>query len=124
MAYTLPNFNLVADLWFFPHSPQLGGPDLILVPCQLYLPSRGAVDIDYGAGGLYFPPIYLRLDPASGPYDPLAWIIGLPDDPPTRSLYYRVHFREWTHLGFPNQYQSWILFQCNDAGTPRPRDVY
>lgn len=119
----LPNFNTLADLWYSPHTPATTAPDLILVPCQLYMVSRGMLDIQPGFPLDWTPPIYLRLDPASAPYNVLTWIIGLNDTVSVRSLYFRVRFKEWMHFGFPNQYPSWVVEQCDSSGVAILRDV-
>ncbi len=123
MASYLPTFNLTADVWYNPNTPNTTAPDLILVKCQLYLVSRGMLDITPGAPLDWTPPIYLRLDPAGAPYDILSWIAGIADPVSLRTLYFRVRYKEWMHMGFANQYPSWVVEQCNGNGTAILRDV-
>jgi len=41
MIYTLPNFNLLCDVYDPGHSPGNGDPpDFVGVPCQIYIPTR------------------------------------------------------------------------------------
>lgn len=123
MPAYLPNFNLIADAWYAPNTPAIAGPDLILVACQLYLQSKGMLDIQPGQPHYWVPPIYLRLDPAGAPYSVLAWIVGIPDPITTLPLYFRVRYKEWMHAGFPNQYPAWIVEQCDADGVAILRDV-
>jgi len=98
-VYTPPDFNLVADLWFFPNVPVIDPPDIVDIPCQLYRYSRDTVNS---------PIAYIRIPDT---YSSVDWpnTAGIAANPIMEVVqgserYYRVDRALWMHLGFPNQY--------------------
>lgn len=120
MAFDVPSFNVVADLWFGTATPDGGDPDIEDQPCQLYIASRGIFDITPGVLLEWVPPIYLRM--------PLADIsnwrnLQIVECLPSTGRYYKARWKEIMHLGFSNAYLITILEQCDGAGTAIIRDV-
>lgn len=117
MAFTLPNFNLLADRWVSPNTPAAGAPDFLAIPCQLYVNSRGLLDITPGDFTAWVPPIYIRLQVGAIPpvKDDIYEVI------PGSADYYKVRWTQSIHKGFPNEYIVVLVEQCDAAGTtPRP----
>jgi len=120
MAYTVPQFNLLMDVWFSGHVPSVDLPDAENVPVQFYLYSRGTFDVQPCELELYTPPIWLRL-PTS---ETANFVSGQVFECPAESgRYYRARFKERMHQGFPNEYLIVVVVQCNSAGVPLIRDI-
>jgi len=120
MAYTVPDFNLLMDVWNAGKIPAADLPDSENVPVQFYLYSRGSFDIQPCELELYTPPIWLRLPVAEN----AVWIAGQVFECPAESgRYYRARFKEIMHQGFPNQYLVTVVVQCNEFGIPLIRDI-
>jgi len=120
MAYTVPVFNLFADVWFDGHTPAVDDPDVENLAVQKYLYARGVWDIQPCEMEVYVPPIYLRI-----PFTESAtWQSSQIFECPAESgKYYRARFKEVFHEGFPNQYLAAIVVQCNAEGLPLIRDI-
>lgn len=118
MAYSLPDFNLLCNRWASPHTPAADPPDDVGLSCQVYFSSRSYLDIQPGQPDLWVPPIFLRLSVAEGLGSAVGDIYGVD---PGRADYYKVRWVQKTHAGFPNEYVSILVEQCDDVGTtPRP----
>jgi len=120
MPFTLPDFNITADVWFSPNDPFTGPADQTGINVQFYIPSRGLLDITPGSFNDWVPPLYLRIDPTAAPLNVLAWIWEVPSG---TGKYYRVRFKETMHVGFTNEYPMHILEQCTDTGAATLHDV-
>jgi hypothetical protein len=120
MAYTVPQFNLLCDIWNAGHVPSVDDPDAENVPCQFYLYSRGTFDVQPCELELYTPPIWIRMPIA----EEALFVSGQVFECPAESgRYYRARFKERMHQGFANQYLIVVVVQCNDAGVPLIRDI-
>jgi hypothetical protein len=113
MAFTLPTFNLMISVWNSPHTPAADPPDQVDIPCQVYAPSRGYLDITPSSFDLWVPPIYLRLP--LGVYVPVKTDIAAVQ--PGLTDCYKVRWVQNAHIGFPNEYQMALVEQCTTAGT-------
>lgn len=82
------------------------GSPTFLTPCQLYLSSRGMLDITPGSDNDWVPPIYLRV-PALFDLRPG----DIAECPEETGRLYRVRWVEDMHKGFPNEYRVGILEQ-------------
>jgi len=120
MAYTTPNFNLLASVWNAGNTPFGGAADYTGVTCQFYIYSRDSTDIQPCELELYTPVIQIRLPVAAG----TPWVNGQVFEVEEGSgRYYRARFKERVHYGFPNEYLVVIVVQCNALGQPLIRDV-
>lgn len=120
MAYNLPTFNLLADVWYAGKNPAADDPDAENVPLQFYLASKGTYDVDPCDNKNYTPPIWLRMPMT----ETAIWTSGQVWEVPAETgRYYRARFKDVMHLGFPNQYLIAVVVQCNAEGLPLIRDV-
>lgn len=120
MPNYLPIFNQVCDIWKWPNTPGDGLADYFNIPCQLYLPTKGLLDIQPGDRFFWVPPIYLRMPVAQS----AAWIdLTIVAVPALSNRYYRARWKDKAHLGFPNEYLVVVLEQCDDQGIALLRDV-
>lgn len=118
--YTVPDFNLKSDLWFGTNTPGSDPPDATNRDCQLYIPSRGLLDITPGVLLEWAPPIYYRMPIA----DLINWTsLTVVEVVPGSQRYFRARFKEIMHEGFPNQYLMVVVEQCDEDGVPILRDV-
>jgi len=120
MAYEVPRFNLLADVWNAGHTPAIDDPDEENVPCQFYLYSRGTFSVDPCQLELYVPPIWLRF-----PSDRAAVVSAgqVFEVEPESGRYFRARFKEIMHYGFPNQYLIVVVVQCGSDGIPILHDI-
>lgn len=120
MAFSLPTFNLVCNIWIIGDQPGEGPASWQDIPCQLYLNSRTPVAQEYGTYWAWSPSIFLRLPIA----EKLAWeqagIIEIPSGDPE---YYIPRLKEKMHRGFANEYLVIFCDQANAAGQPEARNV-
>lgn len=115
MANYLPNFNLLCDMWVSPDVPAFDLPTYMNVPAQLYVASKGLLDITPGVGGEWVPPIYLRVSITSI----AEWTtFSIVECPVGSGEYLKVRWKEHVHRGFPNEYLTAIVEQCDDQGNP------
>jgi len=119
-VYSLPQFNLVGDAWTDPFTPDADSPDVVNVPVQLYVFSRGAFDLQYGELLAWSPPVYVRIDPDFGALPLNLWIWEVPQG---SERYYRVRFKSLIHEGFPNEYEFHLVGQCRGDGIEELRNV-
>lgn len=104
MSVYAPDFNLSCNVWRFPVF--FPAPPTLTVSCQLYIASRGLVDITPGVPGAWDPPIYLRL-PALTDIRPTDQI----ECPAGSGRLYNTRWVEDLHKGFPNEYRVGLLEQ-------------
>lgn len=112
MAYTLPNFNILCDVWILPAKPADGPPTHVDIPCQLYRNSRLADNNS--------PRAQLRLSTLSSPLVPTSGsgAAGNPivECPSGSGNFYRAERGEFMHRGFPNEYVSVDVTPCQLSG--------
>jgi len=122
VAYTPPNYNLLASLWTcdLTQRPDDGAPDWEDVPCQKYLTSRSSWPTTppwtTGFYLAYHPPVILRFPrtmPFDGPWH--AWKITCVEVPQGSGQYYRAFWGDVQHQGFPNEYAQLVCVQCDGA---------
>jgi len=120
VAFTVPVFNLFADVWNAGNTPAGGAPDFENVPVQLYISSRGTFDVQPCEMEQFTPPIWVRI-----PISEIAiWTSGqIWEVPAETGRYYRARFKDVMHYGFSNQYLFAIVVQCNSEGIPLIRDI-
>jgi len=120
MAFTVPHFNVTANLWYGHRVPDDGAPDASDQPCQFYVPPRGLFDVTPGELELWVPPIYFRM-----PIDQhTSWVqTTIVEVLPGSGRYFRARWKEVMHMGFPNEYLMIVIEQCMSDGVPFIRDV-
>lgn len=117
MAYSIPNLNLVM-CWWPPATPPITGPCTETVAAQLYYHSRTDATLDPGQTFDFTPSVFIRIKTGD------IYTLGLPlvgsyfgvRDPTMTWWYWTVKHWEFTHLGFPNQYVSIQVEQCDAGG--------
>lgn len=123
MAFTLPVFNLAFNYWAPGVPPTLHVPTAAFTG-QLYISSKGMLDITPSDQNLWVPPIYVRLSSSDFLLFPPACVSGIvqyTDPVLSRDFFYVIRWWEWTHKGFPNEYVSLIVEQSDAGGlTPDP----
>lgn len=120
MAYTVPIFNLLGDVWYAGKVPSADAPDVENIELQKYIYSRAVYDVQPCEVEQFTPPIFLRMSID----DSEAWELGQVFEVPAESgMYYRARFKEIMHQGFPNQYRVVVVVQCNDEGIPLIRNI-
>jgi len=107
--FTLPTFNQSCDIWH-DGTPTTDPPDLSPA-CQLYLNTRGLLDIDPSDDTLWQPPVWLRVPPGTD-----VRALDTVECPPTSGGVYHVRWIERVHLGFPNEYAVALLDQISTGG--------
>jgi hypothetical protein len=107
----LPTFNLTSRVWRPPHEPP--GEPTFITPSQLYIASRGLIDIQPGQDHLWQPPIYLRV-----PKTTFLRRNDVVEVEEGDGYFYRVRWAEKVHRGFPNEYVTAIMEQLTDAPVP------
>jgi hypothetical protein len=116
MPFSVPTFNLLANIWNAGHTPAGDLPDRVDQPCQLYLPSRAVPVWDQGLDNPWNFVIILRY-PSGLPELARGDIVGLTPAPD----YYLVRWSQRIHQGFLNEYRESYVTQCDANGTsPRP----
>jgi len=113
--YTLPDFNLLADIWYPPNYPYLGGADISGLPCQLYWNSRVPASMDRPIPSGFLPTIILRYPTAWYGYLLNGTIIGFATNT-LPSKWFVINSQMTAHKGFPNEYLAAILEPCDDHG--------
>lgn len=133
MAFNVPNFNLLCNVWqglcpgnVLPGAAPGGAPDIAILPCQLYTwPKEGWVanPVD-GAGpvpGPNYTMVILRIPKltdirdfcnAAGP--------DIVECPAGSNRWYIVRCVEDQHKGFPNEYRRLMMSKCFVWPTPIP----
>lgn len=120
MAVTYsPNFNLSVAFWDNTNADATGPPTIPAIPGQLYVHSRNDTPVAPSAPQIYTPSVFMRIPTsamvligATGLVPGfLSWV-----DIVGNVWYYKIRWWEWTHAGFPNQYASLCIEQCDIAG--------
>jgi hypothetical protein len=116
MFFELPTFNVDFQGWRTGNVPGVDPADFGPFDCQLYVNSRGALDMSPGFEADWFPPIVIRF--------PLGSFAPQSDDiyecEIGSGFYYRFRMWERVHLGFGNEYWMVLVDQCNaDRSMPR-----
>lgn len=111
MTFTVPDFNISANLWRPPNAP----PSAVTrsFSAQLYITPRPCLDILPGSNGTYQPAIFLRC-PTGTDIKPGDVIEAAAGD----GWYYRVRWVERMHRGFGNEYLSALLEQGSNVISP------
>jgi len=120
MAFTVPQFNTLCDIWFCGNTPAEGDPDFENQECQLYIYSRAPGSIVAVGRVLWIPDVWLRLPSAASSNWASAFIV---ESPPETGRYYLCRWKDVMHQDFPNQYRVILLEQCDENGDPIFRDV-
>jgi hypothetical protein len=122
MPFTLPQFNLLADVWYCGRVPDDGDPDAENITVQLYLNPRGPFGMNdqFTEFTTLFPPMFVRmpLSAVSEWEQSNIWEI-----PAESGRYYLVVFKERMHQGFPNEYLLAQCVQCDAEGQAARRNV-
>jgi hypothetical protein len=113
MAFTLPTFNLSANVWVNANLPNASPPDVMGVMVQLYINTRGLLDVTPNAWDTWVPPVWVRI--AIAGFDDTYNIFEVPGG---SAKYYRVRWRDVIHKGFPNEYGAYLCEQVINDGTP------
>lgn len=95
--FFLPQFNLTGNLWRPPNAPP-AAPDQVL-DCQLYVASKGILDITPGDHDLWVPPVYVRFPMGSDVQENDILEVANGD-----GWFYEVRWTERVHRGFGNEY--------------------
>jgi len=112
MAFSLPNFNLLCDIWREPHVPGTDPPDVVGVPCQVYSQTRVDYQWEVNTPLLSWPAQMIRLPPDNYPDDfRFVKITNL-----TAPYYFSLYASHPEHLGFPNSYFALFGIPCDDHG--------
>jgi len=120
MSWNVPQWVSLCNLWSVGETPADDVPFETDLECQLYLPARGILDITPGEPLLWVPPIWFRL-PLSARTSWEAYSIV--ECPAGSGEYYRARFKQVAHLGFPNEYLSSVVDQCDENGVSIVRYV-
>jgi len=120
MPAYLPTFNLLSDMWDSPNTPAANLPDSTNVPMQLYVPSKGLIDVQPDYIPWYVPPVYLRMLSVDAAAWASSWIIECPK---ASGRWYRARWKEVIHSGFPNEYLAILVHQCDNVGAWILKDV-
>jgi len=121
MSYTVPQFNLVANIWDC-QFPADGDPDWTDVPVQKYLRSRMSLDVEPqatdGFWRKYAPPIQLRFPRDHDAFLGIAasWSHVVFEVPAGSGAYFRTRWQEIQHEGFPNEYAIILVTPCTIDG--------
>ena len=113
MAFRLPVFNLECNAWTTDTPPDEGDPEVTGLECQIYVPSRGAIDVKPGVPSTFAFAMYLRYPIAT---DPARFYYA--ECPAGSGVYYKIRFTTVNHQGFANQYWSAVVEYCCGDGTP------
>lgn len=105
MAYTLPNFNLLADVYRLASPPPAGPPQYSGVTVQLYANSRMT----------YWDWSYMSIRTPKAPSR--TYLVGdIWESPAGTARYWKAVYTERIHEGFPNEYWAIRAWRCNAAG--------
>jgi hypothetical protein len=117
MGFTLPNFNLLFDMWVDPDVPSAVPPTFSDIPCQVYVHAKADIDQINAGGNDWVPPIYLRV-PLSRPRPQVRDVVQV------KYLaldYYVVTWTQNIHMGFPNEYVMVLIKHCTSGGKVEER---
>lgn len=113
MPYSIPQFNCLCDIWTSPDTPSGDAPAFENVAVQVYVPSRGMLDIEPGQQQIWVPPIYLRFSVDSEVEWRTGWIFYVQTMNPG---HYIARWKERVHHGFGNEYLTVLVEQCDTDG--------
>jgi len=104
-----PIYNLLCAAWVSGNKPSIGPADFSAIPCQLYYNSR--------IGQPLIAQYLLRIDVSAIPSIDTLTIFEVIEG---STKYFRNTGSFWVHRGFPNEYWSVDLEQCDQFGTTQP----
>ena len=115
MSFPLPQFPLAASVWDPANLPVTNPPSQANMLCQLY--------VDAHAGEIFIP-----VAPYNASIMATTWIKfptgthtwlrgGIIRVPQVAGFYYKIEYKEFFYLGFPQQYEGVLVTQCNANGT-------
>lgn len=120
MPYTLPNFNLLCNIWHNPAVPP-AAPTLANVPCQLYLPLKANSDVVLSGFLIYRVIPQCRLPKGTDVrYSPSGANPNILEVPAGSGRNYVVTQVEDAHKGFPNEYRVAFLKEAAPVPAPLP----
>lgn len=120
--FTLPQFNLTANIWHGQvDQPPVGDPD-VTTECQLYVPSKPDTVQTIGAAAGSLVPIILRVPAGT---DIRAQVpTGSPTDmvecPAGSGRFYLTQQVDDAHKGFDNEYRFAVMVALHPWPTPIP----
>lgn len=121
MAFSPPQFNVLADVWYCGHAPATHVPDAENLTVQLYINSRAPFSIDDPFFQVFdYPATFVRIPASADATWKSAHILEIPAE---SGRYYKARWKDIMHLGFPNEYRAISVAQCDAEGTPISRDV-
>ena len=106
MAYVVPTFNLLMDVWTTPATPGGGPASFVNIACQAYIWSKAP-----------FPaPPWMQ---ARFPIDVVnTYAVGdIYELPIASGRYWKALFLYRMHEGFTNEYWVAHIYSCDNAGT-------
>jgi len=112
MSFTVPEFVNDCNVWHFP--AVVTDPPALYTVCQLYVNTRGLLDIEEDEDRFWVPPIWLRL-----PFGADVRRLDVVECPAGSARWYHVRWVELVHLNFPNQYTAAVVHQL-PLGPPPP----
>lgn len=98
MAFTLPNFNLLADVWVVGSDPTTQVPDFIDVPVQLYFKQNFNDNNDTR--------YYIRMATLAVTSVFVGTNFKIKNAGVANGVFFESSSSAWVHLGFPNEYWS------------------
>jgi len=121
--YTLPQFNLLADVYLGSASPEDQGyvPTWTNVPAQKYVlqNSGAAFNVVYWTSGGFL--VEWRFPRTVAPFDDTIQAmsdLGYVCTAGNVDVFYRIHDFEFKHEGFPNEYAVMMGHKTNGLGFP------
>jgi hypothetical protein len=117
IVYTLPNFNLLADIYDPAFPPPIGPSLFNNVPAQLYVNPRDVVSgFSYVCMRVPVGSVTLDFGAIAGP---VSWYVECPVG---SGKYFAVQWLGKAHEGFPNEYWLIYLFEIDAAQLPNQID--
>lgn len=133
MGFSLPQFNLKANIWHgfvplgvLPTDPPVAGPDITDLDCQLYQPSRynwvaNPSPINAVADANAYTMILLRVPAGTDLRDPYnSTYADVVECPVGTGRYYVITYVDDQHKGFPNEYRFAGMCKAFQWPTPIP----
>lgn len=115
MTFPLPQFPLRADVWDPAALPTTNPPSFAGMFCQLYVDPHADM-------------IYIPVAPYNGSILATTWIKfpigswvfkrgGIIQCPRLTGTYFKIQYKEFFYLGFPQAYEGVLVVQCDANGT-------
>jgi hypothetical protein len=115
MTFPLPQFPLFASVWDPAALPTTNPPSAIGLACQLYVDPHADM-------------IFIPVAPYSSSILATTWIKfpgelhtmlrgGIIRCPEALGYYYKIMYKEFFYLGFPQSYLGVLVVQCDANGT-------